>query len=206
MAPPMELFDDDSGSTREAIMQATYAALAKHGYADLTIQRISDEFDKSKSLLYHHYESKDALLVDFLGFMLEQMEADIPIEAQENAYEQLMSAFDHVFDELFSEMDFLRALVEMRAQGASNETYRRQFTTNEQFVHGRLVDIIEDGIDEGTFRDVDAGRTAEMLGTIIDGAILRYATIDGTDLDVIRAELDEYVRRQLLAADADVDT
>ncbi|MFB6179618.1 MAG: TetR/AcrR family transcriptional regulator [Halorientalis sp.] len=202
MAPTRELFDDEPASTREAIMQATYAALAKHGYADLTIQRISDEFDKSKSLLYHHYESKDALLVDFLGFMLERMEADVPIEEGETAYEQLMSAFQHVFGELFAEPSFLRALLELRAQAATDETYRQQFTANEQFIRSRLTEIIQEGIDEGTFAPVDPDKTAEMLLTIIDGAILRQATIDDVDTDVVREELDAYIRFRLLAEDA----
>lgn len=205
MAPPMELFDDEPASTREAIMQATYAALAKHGYADLTIQRISDEFDKSKSLLYHHYDSKDALLVDFLGFMLEQMEADVPIEVGENAYEQLMSAFRHVFGELFAEPDFLKAILELRVQAATDETYRRQFTANEQFIQSRLEEIIKGGIEEGTFRDVDPEQAAEMLLTVIDGTILRQATIDDVDVDLVREELATYVRLRLVADDAEID-
>ncbi|MFD1587748.1 TetR/AcrR family transcriptional regulator [Halorientalis brevis] len=205
MAPPMELFDDEPTSTREAIMQATYAALAKHGYADLTIQRISDEFNKSKSLLYHHYDSKDALLVDFLGFMLEQMEADVPIQESGNAYDQLMSAFRHAFGELFEEPDFLRAVLELRAQAATDETYRRQFTANEEFIQSKLAEIVRNGIDEGTFRDVDPDRTAEMLLTVIDGAILRQATIDDVDVDVVRQELDAYVRSRLVTDDVEID-
>ncbi|WP_250137764.1 TetR/AcrR family transcriptional regulator [Halorientalis salina] len=204
MASPMELFDEEPGSTREAIMQATYAALAKHGYADLTIQRISDEFDKSKSLLYHHYESKDALLVDFMGFMLERIEDTIPIEQQENAYEQLVLVFDQVFDELFAEPDFLRALLELRTQAATDETYRQEFSDNEAYIRARLADIIRAGIEEGTFREVDPARTAELILTLIDGAVLRQATIDDIDIDLIRDELVNYARLRLLTDEADV--
>ena len=42
---------DGAVGTRAAIMEATFEALSKHGYADLTIQTIADEFEKSKSLL-----------------------------------------------------------------------------------------------------------------------------------------------------------
>ncbi|MGB9950892.1 hypothetical protein ACOZ4F_00595 (plasmid) [Haloarcula marismortui] len=34
---------DELGSTKTAIMQATYKALSKHGYDNLTIQDIADE-------------------------------------------------------------------------------------------------------------------------------------------------------------------
>ncbi|MEF8774483.1 MAG: helix-turn-helix domain-containing protein, partial [Halobacteriales archaeon] len=61
--PPEELFDADAEDTDEALMAATYRALCEHGYADLTIQQIGAEFEKSTSLLYHHYDGKDELLV-----------------------------------------------------------------------------------------------------------------------------------------------
>jgi len=197
-------FEGEPGSTREAIMQATYDALAKHGYADLTIQRIGDEFEKSKSLLYHHYDSKDALLVDFLGFMLEQMEADVAFEEQPDAYQQLEFAFDHVFTHMLStdRRAFIRALVELRAQAAHDGTYRRQFSANERFLAARITDVIETGVEEGTFREVDPRRVAEMVLTVLDGAILRHATIDDVDIDVVHEELDRYLRLRLLAADA----
>ncbi|OYR59012.1 TetR family transcriptional regulator [Halorubrum ezzemoulense] len=64
-------------NTREAILGAAFRALRKHGYASVTIQRIGDEFDKSPSLVYHHYDGKDDLLVDLMGFLLDEFEASI---------------------------------------------------------------------------------------------------------------------------------
>lgn len=56
---------------RNAIMTATYEALCAHGYTDLTAQDIADRTDKSKSLLFYHYDSKDDLVADFLVFLRE---------------------------------------------------------------------------------------------------------------------------------------
>jgi AcrR family transcriptional regulator len=200
----MDPFEGEPETTREAIMQATYDALAKHGYTDLTIQRIGDEFDKSKSLLYHHYDSKDALLIDFLGFMLEEMADDVPFEEQPNAHQQLVFAYDHVFGNLLSadRRAFIRAVVELRAQGAHDDAFREQFTANEAFLRSRLVEIIERGIDEGIFRAVDPDRVADMLLTVIDGAFIRHTTVEDADLDAVHEELEEYLRLRLLADDA----
>ncbi len=63
--------------TRAEIMDATYEALRKHGYAELTIQTIADEFPKSKSLLYYHYDAKDDLLVDFVDWLVEEFAAEV---------------------------------------------------------------------------------------------------------------------------------
>lgn len=201
MADPTSLFEGEPETTQEAIMEATYDALGKHGYADLTIQRIGDEFEKSKSLLYHHYDSKDALLIDFLAFMLERMEANVPIEERDDADEQLHTVFEHVFLELLGESreEFLRAMVELRAQAGHDDAYRERFTMNDAFLHRRLVEIIREGIDQGVFRDVDPEPTASMILTTMNGAMFRMATADDTDLDAVREELGEYLRLRLLA-------
>jgi len=195
------LFAEEPADTREAIMKATYDALVEHGYADLTIQRIGDEFGKSKSLLYHHYDSKDALLLDFLTFMLERMAENVPLEDPDSADDRLFLAFEHTFDDLLGpeRKGYVRAMTELRAQAASDEDFRRQFTKNDQYVTARIAEIIEEGIETGIFRDVDTERVASTLHTIITGAIYRRTTTEDTDVEGIREELRTYVRLRLLA-------
>ncbi len=199
-----DLFEPDPDDTREAIMKATYDALLEHGYADLTIQRIGDEFDKSKSLLYHHYDSKDALLVDFLAFMLERMEGTIPLEEADAAAERLRIGFDHVFTDFLtgSNEEFNRAMTELRAQSAHDDSFREQFTRNDRYFESRVEDVLEEGIKQGTFRDVDTNRVATMIVTIMQGAMFQATTSTEPDLDAIRAELDAYMNSRLLADDA----
>jgi len=67
----------EPSDTRQAILGAAFRALCEHGYANVTIQRIGDEFDKSPSLVYHHYDGKDDLLIDLLGFLLDEFEASV---------------------------------------------------------------------------------------------------------------------------------
>ena len=202
----MNALRGDPDGTREAIMQATYLALCKHGYADLTVERIGQEFDKSPSLIYHHYEGKDELLVDFLEFMLERFEADVVLDDHEDAHSHLRALLDHVLpSSLDAERDeFTRAMTELRAQAAHDERYRDHFTRSNRFFHDRIATIIRTGVDQGVFRDVDPEQAAELLLTTINGAILQRVTTDEeAPVQAVRAELDEYVRSRLLAADHD---
>ncbi|MFB6164489.1 MAG: TetR/AcrR family transcriptional regulator [Haloarculaceae archaeon] len=202
MDGPSERFEAEPDDTRAAIMKATYEALLKHGYADLTIQRIGDEFAKSKSLLYHHYESKDALLVDFMAFMLEVMEEAVPVEEGETADEKLQVVIDHVFENMLAEDDdFMHAMIELRAQAVHDEAFRESFTKNDEFITDRVREIIADGVAEGTFRDVDPDRAATMFLTFIQGAMFSHATTENADLDVIRGELETYLDLNLLGED-----
>ena len=200
MGRKTELFADEPADTREAIMKATYEALLDHGYADLTIQRIGDEFEKSKSLLYHHYDSKDALLVDFLAFMLRRMEERVPIEEEDAADDQFRVGVDHIFTELLGgdQGQFNAAMIELRAQAAHDDTYHEQFTENDSYFHGRIAEIVQTGVDQGVFRDVDVDQVASFVVTTLLGAMLRDATTEA-DLTRVRRELSRYLQARLLA-------
>ena len=87
---------DPDGDTRLEILAATYAAIDKHGYAALSVQHIADEFPKSKSLLYHHYDGKDDLLLDFLEFLQSQFESFTDVSTVGDPDERL-DAFLDVF-------------------------------------------------------------------------------------------------------------
>lgn len=202
MAPSSPFQDTDE--TRTALMQATYDALCEHGYAGLTIQRISDEFPKSKSLIYQHYDGKDELLVAFLGFMIEHFENEVPIDTSKNASEQLQAPLDHLLVPTFEEdrYEFMSAMIELRAQASHNEAYREHFTKTDQLFHRQLTAVLRTGIEHGEFRAVDPEQTAELLLTVLDGAIFRRMTTDGSpDIQALRAELNEYIHSRILIGD-----
>ena len=197
----------DPETTRESIMRATYLALCEHGYAGLTIQRIGESFEKSKSLLYHHYDDKDELLLSFLEFMLEEHEASLPEDAADgDAVERLDSLLDAMLAPSLSEehRGFTAAMVELRAQAATDERYREQFAEHDRAFHEQVVGIVEDGVESGRFRDVDAGQVAEFVGTAVAGAMTRRVTGGGdATATATRGAIDDYVEGVLLADGAD---
>ena len=205
--PDNAIFDGDPDDTHTALMKATYLALCKYGYADLTIQRIGDEFGKSKSLLYHHYDGKDELLVSFLEYMLEDFKADMPEEDSDDAEERLRRFLDHILSPtLDDERDgFTSAMIELRAQAPHDDAYREQFTRADQFFRQQIADIIHDGVEQGVFREVDPERTAALLHTTINGSMLQQVTTDDPDdtSQEIRDELAAYIDARLLTTDGD---
>jgi len=194
-------FTDDP-DTREAIMQATYDALCEHGYAGLTIQRIGDEFPRSKSLIYHHYDGKDDLLLDFLAFMLERFETSVPRHEHDDAAAHLRAVLDHVLpDDLDDDRrEFTSAMIELRAQAAHDPAYREHFTRSNRFFRDRLTAIIERGVEQGVFRPVDPDRIAALLLTTIEGAMLQRVTADVEEtIPAVRDELRAYIETHLLS-------
>lgn len=187
-------------TTREEILAAAYRALCAHGYAELTIERIGEEFEKSVSLIYHHYDGKDELLLACLDFMLEQHETGTDPEIGSNPRAEIEALCEWLaFDDAPAEhRQFHRALAELRGQAPHNPAFREHFTRSDTFFRDRLVEIIDAGIEDGTFRDVDAERIAEMIHTIVSGAFFRYATSDSDAwLSAVREELRAYLEDRL---------
>ncbi|WP_222914743.1 TetR/AcrR family transcriptional regulator [Natrinema sp. SYSU A 869] len=194
-------FLEDPGGTRGAIMSATYTALCKHGYSDLTTQRIGDEFSKSKSLLYHHYDSKDDLLLDFLEFMLDQTEEQIPAYGEGGADDHIEEIVDQTFGfgNTATTTEFTQAVVELRSQAAHDDDYREYFTRSDQFVRKHVAHTIRSGIEQGVFQEVDPQQTAALFQTVLVGTMQLRVTNDDKDvLEDSRAAFERYIEEYLI--------
>ncbi|WP_458206251.1 TetR/AcrR family transcriptional regulator [Haladaptatus sp. NG-SE-30] len=186
----------DASDTRESIMRATYCALCEHGYADLTMQDIAAEFEKSKSLIHYHYETKEDLFVAFLDYLLdhlhehvETIESDDPAERLREILGLLMSGPSDG-----ENRDFHIALFEIRAQAPYSDAYREQLRRNDRYLHDLVADIVRDGIEQGKFEPIDPDETATVLLAAIDGVRIRRATLGVDDrTDVVDDLLTRYL-------------
>jgi len=189
-------------------MRATYLALCEHGYAGLTIQRIGESFEKSKSLLYHHYDDKDELLLAFLQFMLEEHESSVLETVDDEPRQQLDAVIDTVLPPALppERREFTAAMVELRAQAAHDERYSEQFAEHDRLLRHHFVDVIEDGIEADVFHDVDAERAADFVVTTVTGAMTRRVTGGGDRAArTAREALDTYVDHVLLVDGPEAD-
>jgi AcrR family transcriptional regulator len=190
----------DWSPAEEEIMRATYRALLEHGYAGLSVSRIAEELDKSKASIYYHYDSKDELLAAFLEFAADQFESSIGTETGEDPREDL----EHVIEKLLplrpdeKQRQIQSVVLGLRAQAVTNETVRAQFTALDNRLAAAIREVIECGIGEGAFRDVDADRVAEHILATINGAMFGRATTDrDTAVAAVRVSLSSYLDSEL---------
>ena len=202
-------FVGEPSDTRDRIMQATFETVRQYGFAGLSIQRIADRADLSKSSFYHFFDDKNDLLLAFLDAMLEQFGAPLSaIDTEDEPETALWAYVDFAlyglergsFPPVGDEVDIQsgRPYVELRSQGTYDEAYRERFTDIDASMRAQLTAIIERGIEQGTFREVDPDRTAEFLLTVMLGGLFRRATADDVDVDAIHDELESVVRARLL--------
>ncbi len=80
LATVRQMADDDTGApdagerdplrgegARERVLEAAYGLFSRHGIHSIGIDRIIAEADVAKATLYHHFPSKEALVIAFLG-------------------------------------------------------------------------------------------------------------------------------------------
>lgn len=67
----------DYGEKRKAIFRASARLFAENGYDGASMSRIADACGVSKALLYHYYDSKEALLYDIIDDHLHSLLATV---------------------------------------------------------------------------------------------------------------------------------
>lgn len=190
-----------AGSSAEEIMSATYRALSETGFAALTMQDIADECGKSKSLLHYHYDTKEELLTTFINHIIDEFERRVETNVDAPADERLGEFLDQFVFECGDEEReaFHVALLELRSQAPYNERYRDALRRSDDLLRSTAAGILRDGIEEGTFRDVDVEQTAVLIVAAMDGARTRQITlVDDGYARTVRDALVERVVEPLL--------
>ncbi|OAQ52002.1 hypothetical protein HTG_13555 [Natrinema mahii] len=183
----------------EEIMRATYRALREHGYADLTIQRIADEYGKSTAAIHYHYDTKEDLLAAFLDYVLDRFKDTVHEVETTDPERRLDKLLDKLLVEPEDHQDLLVAILEMRSQAPYKDRFSDRFRQNDEYVRYLLRTVIDQGIQDGVFADVDTEHVARALMTIVDGARTRAVVLDeDCALTTARRTADEYVTSVLL--------
>lgn len=188
---------DQMDSVKRDIMEATYKAVSEHGYGDLTIQHIADEFENSKTLIYYHYDGRDELLVDFLEYVLQQFLADLP-ETTDSPRQELETLVDTLLPPTVEEETYhvMLAMFELRVNAPHDENCREQYLVVDDELKQLLEDILSRGVETGVFEDVTPAVEAELFLSLLIGTRARRLTVYHPDesieplKDAIRTHID----------------
>jgi AcrR family transcriptional regulator len=170
-----------TGETTDRIVRATYCALCRHGYADLTMQDIADESDLSKAALHYHYESKAALLESFLEFLLDSFRERVETVDASGPRERLAAVVELLFEPPRGDADaeFRTAMLELKAQAPYVPALRERLVAFDEYLRDELTGTFEAAAEAGLLReDVDPAQAAEFVVTVANGAHTRRVALD----------------------------
>ncbi len=186
-----------SEKTRQSIMEAAIRQFSSHGYRETSVDDICAESGVSKGAFYYHFESKQKLFLELLEAWLKDFDHAVQSSGSESApetFQRMTSAFPYIFESASNNLPmflefWLQASRDQEIWQASIAPYRRY--------HDYFAALIEKGIDEGSYAQVDPGLTSRLIvaatmGLLLqslldpDGAQWEQVARDGTTLLVER--------------------
>ena len=164
------------------IMEATYRAFCEHGYADLSIQKIADEFEKGKSLIYYHFDDKEDLMLSFLDYMMEKAQLE---ENKAEPAEQIDLMLDKALGiEDEEQWQFQKAFQEFRVQAQHNEKFQEKFQEADEAFLQDISSIMQ------TTGAKDPKVAAEIFLSMVEGSISRkVSTGDREGLEKLKEDI-----------------
>src|SRR4051794_19058483 len=157
--------------TRAAILKAAVHEFAAEGVAGARTDHIARAAGVNKALLYYYFRDKEALygaVIDsvFSGLMerlLKVLNSDLP------AREKILTYVGTHFDYVGSSPEYPRVVQqEMMRAGRQKSPHLKRIAQNYfQPIFSRLLQILQEGIDEGVFRAVDPRRFVMAMGGVV---------------------------------------
>ena len=194
---------DERTDTERELLAATGEALAEHGVAGVTTQRIADEWGKAQSLVHYYHDTKEDLIVAYIEYVSDGVcgqyldrDDDAPLDRIEWI---VTSGVEHSSEG----SEQVNALYDLHGEAPHNDRYRAALDEFEADGRAFVEDAIRDGVDAGTFRDVDPESASLFLLSASDGALLRTVSLRrDADGSLFRAGAEQYVADVLLTEEA----
>ena len=147
-------------STADLIRTSAIDLFFEHGYEATSLRAIAGEVGIQVGSLYNHLTSKESLLYSIMSTIMEDLlrEFDARLESVTDSVERLRTAIEvHVFFHTARAREVFIGNSELRSLTAA---HRRKVVKLRDQYEQRFVDIIEQGVADGSFQAPDPKITA----------------------------------------------
>src|ERR1700736_2775266 len=182
-----------SSQIRERLFRAALDLFAKHGFADTTVEDVTNAADVSKGTFFNYFPSKDHLLLAFAEMQLAKLQSIIENLRTPNELvpEFFRTLAVRMTEEPGRNPSIVRALL---LANLSSTPVREGMRVNQARGHKLLTEFVQIGQERGELRnDLPAGDIAHVFRQTVFGTLLVWslygddslATRIGTALDVL---------------------
>lgn len=169
-------------AVRDAICQAVLDVLRVHGLDKLTMQQVAKEANIATGTLYNYFKDKDALLVHAAEALFARIRELMRKAKEENSdprtklLEMIRSGFTF-FNENISFFQYLdTAQIYSKMTVSVKENHVMQ-------VRGMFKEVLQKGVEERMFKEVDVEMTADLIQRAIVGTICIKPELEVFDPD-----------------------
>jgi AcrR family transcriptional regulator len=159
---------------REQILEASAQIMRQKGFHAASMQDIARAVNLQKASLYHHFSSKQQILLELLDQALDLLiERVSTVLVQDSPADEKLCQAMRVYLGSLAERADLAAVLLLEHRSLDPENHDRHFPRRDRFE--RLWrDLIQEGVDSGVFHDTDPSLTARALLGVMNWTITWY--------------------------------
>ncbi len=164
-----------SEETRNHILEAAQRQFSLNGYDATGVAEICQAAGVSKGAFYHHFPSKQAVFLQLLENWLKVMENGLKAISQSTQdVPHILMQMTDILTIIFQTADGrLPMFLEYWLQASRDEAIWKATLAPYQHYQEFFKGLIERGIEEGSFREVDAHIAAQTLVALAVGLLLQ---------------------------------
>ncbi len=164
-----------STETYNHILETAYRLFSDHGYDATGVAEICQAAGVSKGAFYYHFPSKQAVFLRLLDNWLEALESGLAvISHSEQDVPQILVQMARLLATVFQSADGrMPIFLEYWLQASRDETIWKATIAPYRHYLEFFTELVQRGIDEGSFRKVDARIAAQTLVSMAMGLLLQ---------------------------------
>lgn len=167
---------DVSEERKTQILTAATNVFTNHGFTKARMDDIAVESGLSKGALYWYFDSKDAIIISILDQIFDWKTAHLRelLEGESTAQRKLGVFIETSINDLEKMKPLMPIFFDFWSLSVRNKTINQAIKRYYQNFLDLIEPIIQQGIDQGELRPVDASAAAVALGAMFEGTILFY--------------------------------
>jgi len=177
---------DVSAERKKQILDSAMIVFSRKGFHQARMDEIVKQSGLSKGTIYWYFSSKDVIITQILDNLFERELASLgELQNEEgSASDRLLKFMRISFNDLLQMLEHMPLIYEFYAFALREKSIRNALKKYFRSYVELLIPIIQQGIDSGEFRTINAGETAIAASAIFEGTILLWVYDPETvDLD-----------------------
>lgn len=165
--------EDKKATRREEILTGALQAFSEKGYDKTSMDDIVQASGLSKGTIYWHFKNKEAVFAGLLDWVTQQLiDAfnQVVTEAEDlPPVEAVRLLYTSTYQYIRSAPNASSLFIDFMLQAIHQDAVRDRLLVYYEFYISKLAEFIQHGIDQGTFRQVDAKAAAASIMGELDG-------------------------------------
>ncbi len=171
-----------SADIRERLFRAALKLFSEKGFAETTVEDITNAADVGKGTFFNYFPSKDHILIAFSEMQISKLQTavDSMREHKQPMPEFLTALSVRMTEEPARAPDVVRAILQAYL---STSTVRSAMRENQARGHRLLTQVVQLGQERGDFRrDLPAGELAQVFRQTVFGTLLMWSLFGDASL------------------------